>query len=103
MTSYDELAARIGEVAAGHGGTLPTDQAAAWAGYVGALLEWGHLPVADHGRLLALLGSAAARAVVPIFLGADEPSGVTRPIGFPTVDDAVNSGRRGRARTGTHG
>jgi hypothetical protein len=96
MTSYMEAAARIAEtVSPAGGGKLPVDEAAAWSGYIAALLEWGHLSVEDHRRLVDLLGSAAAAAVIPIFLGNSELAEDDSPIELPAMETAVGSGTGG--------
>ena len=69
--TLDEVTHRIAEVTAHHGGRLPPDQAAAWSGYIAALLEWGLLTPDDHARLQDQLPPSAAMAVLPIFLGAE--------------------------------
>jgi hypothetical protein len=72
--TLEELADRITGATAHSGGHLPADHAAAWAGYIAALLEWGLLTPHDHGVLLSGLPPSAAAAVLPIFLGPEVPA-----------------------------
>jgi len=69
--TFDELEKRIRETATHHGGSMPTDVAFAWSGYLAALIEWGLISVDEHLRLIQLLPEDATRPATEILLGYD--------------------------------
>lgn len=68
--TYDEIEERISEDADFHGG-LPTEHAAAWSGYIAALLEWRLITEEEHRRLQNRLGPDGALTALTIFLGPE--------------------------------
>jgi hypothetical protein len=73
----NELEDRIREDEDFHSGQLPTQHAAAWSGYIAALLEWSLITEEEHRRLQNHLGPDAALPALAIFLG---PQGASETI-----------------------
>jgi hypothetical protein len=65
--TYDGLRQRI-EAHMSHR-PLTSLEAAAWSGYIAALLEWGLISVEDHRKLGAILPRLSPEPSLPIFLG----------------------------------
>src|SRR5579872_4420204 len=69
--SFEEISNRIRQVAEFHGGKLPLEHALVWEGYIAALAEWQLISIAEHERLLRLLGKTPAEPGLTIFLGPE--------------------------------
>jgi hypothetical protein len=77
--TFDELANRVAQSAAAHGGSIPRNVALVWDGDFAALLEWGLISADDHFRLLKLLPDVPASPASGVFLGYDRPEGRAEP------------------------
>jgi hypothetical protein len=71
IPTFDELEKRIRETTEHYGGSMPTDMALAWSGYLAALIEWGLISADQHSRLLGSLPRIADNPTTQILLGYD--------------------------------
>jgi hypothetical protein len=69
----EEMKGRFERSIAAHGGVLPDPLAAAWDGYLAALMEWGMLSPGGHERLLELLPRVPGNPVLEILSGEWNP------------------------------
>jgi hypothetical protein len=67
--TLEELRSRIQASKRYYGGTLPSDAALAWGGYLAALIEWGMLSVSDHATLNDMLPKVEGDAVLQVLGG----------------------------------
>lgn len=79
--TLDELKERIGQSTAYYGGTLPTEAALVWDGYLAALIEWGLISVSDHAWASDLIPEVPNNPVVQLLLGRDKPPPDATPKG----------------------
>jgi hypothetical protein len=92
--TYAELESRIKDVIGFYHGSLPIEHALVWEGYIGALAEWGLVSVAEHERLLHLLGKLPAAPMLHISLGSEGAHDLMRREGIE--DSPIR--RKSRAR-----
>ncbi len=67
-----EIADRITAALEARGGAMPPTEAAAWQGYLAALIEWDLISVPAHDRLYAMLPEVEGRPAGRILLGVGE-------------------------------
>jgi len=75
--TFQELHNRIWADLMHYGGPTLIRAALVWDGYLGAMLEWGLISVADHELLTSLLPHIEDNPVIRIFTGwedEDEPT-----------------------------